>query len=175
MTVSKLFTPIQVGPVLLNHRVVLAPLTRFRANSDHSHSALAVEYYSQRASVPGTLLITEATLIAPQAGGYQNVPGIWSDAQVAAWKPVGLYYLSRSAPSLNHTLQIVDAIHARGSFVFLQLWALGRAALPEVLQEEGPHPYVAPSDIKRTDRDIAPRSLTTAGKCHRLEFDPIRF
>ena len=91
---SKLFTPIKVGPVALGHRVVLAPLSRFRANPDHVHSALAIEYYKQRASVSGTLLITEATLIAPQAVGYRNMPGIWSDAQVAAWKPVSLHCFS---------------------------------------------------------------------------------
>ena len=92
-SIPKLFQPITVGDVTLAHRVVLAPLTRCRANSQHVHGDLAVEYYSQRASVPGTLLITEATYIAPQSVGHflgPTIPGVWSDEQVAAWKRVGL-------------------------------------------------------------------------------------
>jgi NADPH2 dehydrogenase len=87
-TSSKLFTPLQVGDFTLAHRIVMAPLTRFRADDNHVHTDLAVQYYSQRAEVPGTLLNTEATLIAPEAGGYDHVPGIWSDEQIAAWKKV---------------------------------------------------------------------------------------
>jgi NADPH2 dehydrogenase len=87
-SVSSLFQPIRVGAANVQHRVVMAPLTRFRANKDHIHGDLAKTYYEQRASVPGTLIISEATFIAPQAGGYANAPGIWSDAQIAGWKPV---------------------------------------------------------------------------------------
>jgi NADPH2 dehydrogenase len=86
--VSTLFQPLRVGAMNLQHRVVMAPLTRFRANKDHVHGELAKTYYSQRSSVPGTLIITEATFIAPQAGGYTNAPGVWSDAQIAGWKQV---------------------------------------------------------------------------------------
>ncbi|KAJ3522062.1 hypothetical protein NM688_g8929 [Phlebia brevispora] len=143
MTVPKLFSPIQVGTVTLNHRVVLAPLTRFRAFPNHVHNAeLAKVYYAQRASVPGTLLITEGVFPAAEAGGYPNVPGIWSDEQVAAWK------------------KIVDAVHAKGSFIFMQLWGLGRGASPEACKAEG-FDYISASDIKRSDRDVAPRALTT--------------
>ena len=88
MTAPKLFTPIQVGNALLQHRVVLAPLTRVRADKDHVPSPLAAEYYAQRGSVPGTLLITEGTFPAARAGGMNNIPGIWFEAQIAAWKPV---------------------------------------------------------------------------------------
>lgn len=87
---AKLFIPIMVGNLTLQHRVVLAPMTRLRAQKSHVHSQLATEYYQQRASTPGTLLIAETTIIAPQAGGYPNTPGIWSDEQIAAWKVVGL-------------------------------------------------------------------------------------
>ncbi|KAK0925392.1 hypothetical protein LTR57_005043 [Friedmanniomyces endolithicus] len=108
--------------------MVMAPLTRFRSTMEHIPGKYMKEYYEQRASVPGTLLITEATFIAPQAGGYNNVPGIWSDEQVEAWKP------------------IVDAVHAKGSFIYLQLWALGRAAGAEAaaknLQREGANGYL---------------------------------
>jgi hypothetical protein len=85
---SKLFQSIKVGNLELNHRVVLAPLTRFRGSKTHVPGPLAVEYYSQRASTPGTLLVTEATFIAAKAGGYPNVPGIWSDEQITEWRKV---------------------------------------------------------------------------------------
>ena len=94
MTAQALFTPFKIGNLTLQHRIVLAPLTRFRANDDHVHTDLAVEYYKQRASTPGTLLLTEGTLIAPQAGGFPNVPGIWNDEQIAAWTKVCLVLLS---------------------------------------------------------------------------------
>ncbi|KZV76887.1 NADH:flavin oxidoreductase/NADH oxidase [Peniophora sp. CONT] len=141
---EKLFSPIKVGNAKLEHRVVLAPLTRRRADDVHVHTDLAIEYYKQRSSTPGTLLITEATFIAPQAGGYTTVPGVWNEAQVAAWK------------------KIVDAVHANGSTIFLQLWALGRGADAEVLQKEGPYDVVSASDIPipdRPDRPV-PRPLT---------------
>jgi len=66
----------------------MAPLTRVRANAEHVQLPHTATYYSQRGSVPGTLLIAEATLIAPRAGGHPNVPGIWSDEQIVAWKKV---------------------------------------------------------------------------------------
>lgn len=91
---NKLFSPLQLGEITLGHRVIMAPLTRFRADDNHVHTDLAVEYYAQRASVPGTLLITEATFIAPEAGGFDHVPGIWNDEQIVAWKKVSIdvYY-----------------------------------------------------------------------------------
>lgn len=85
---SKLFTPLELGELVLAHRVIMAPLTRFRADKDHVHHDLAAKYYEQRAETPGTLIISEATFIAAEAGGYDNVPGIWSDAQIAGWKKV---------------------------------------------------------------------------------------
>lgn len=63
-------------------------LTRFRADENHVHQQVAVQYYEQRASVPGTLLVTEGTFISVDAGGYDNVPGIWNKAQIDAWKKV---------------------------------------------------------------------------------------
>jgi len=114
-----LFKPLQAGDVELQHRVVLAPLTRFRAGKDHVPLPIVKEYYAQRASSPGTLLITEATFISKQAGGYPNVPGIWNAAQIKAWK------------------EVTDAVHAKGSYIFCQLWALGRAANGAVLAGDG--------------------------------------
>lgn len=69
----------------------MAPLTRYRGNTKHTPTDLMVEHYAARANVPGTLMISEATYIAHKAsGGTFNVPGIWSDEQVAAWKKVRL-------------------------------------------------------------------------------------
>ncbi|EIW60267.1 FMN-linked oxidoreductase [Trametes versicolor FP-101664 SS1] len=148
MASSSLFQPSKVGDITLGHRVVLAPLTRCRANSAHVHGDLAVEYYAQRASVPGTLLIAEGTFIAPHAGGLHlgpNVPGIWNEEQIAAWK------------------RVVDAVHARGSFIYLQLWALGRAADVDQLEAENPDfPHVGPSAIPLKDSKGTLRDLTTS-------------
>lgn len=141
-SVSSLFQPLRVGNINLQHRVVMAPLTRFRANKDHVHGELAKTYYTQRSSVPGTLIKSEATFIAPQAAGYTNAPGIWSDAQIAGWKA------------------ITDSVHANGSYMFLQLWALGRVADPAVLKQEGGFDLVAPSPIS-FDNNV-PRELTVA-------------
>jgi hypothetical protein len=87
-SVPKLFQPIRVGTANLKHRVVLAPMTRTRADAQHVPGRLIQEYYKQRTSVPGTLAITEGTFIAARAAGYKNIPGIWSDEQIAGWKPV---------------------------------------------------------------------------------------
>ncbi|KIY64624.1 FMN-linked oxidoreductase [Cylindrobasidium torrendii FP15055 ss-10] len=141
---SKLFEPIKVGRLDLQHRVVLAPLTRFKATQPgHVPVPVMKEYYSQRASAPGTLLITEATFIAPKAGGFKHVPGIWSEEQIAIWK------------------EITDNVHAQGSYIYLQLWAIGRAAEPDVLASEDPSlPFVSASSIPLAGTTIAPRPLT---------------
>ncbi|KAJ7439786.1 hypothetical protein FB451DRAFT_145599 [Mycena latifolia] len=141
---SKLFEPLKVGTVALQHRVVLAPLTRYKATTEHvPYLPLVAEYYAQRASRPGSLLITEATFIAARAGGYAHIPGIWSPAQIEAWKVV------------------TDAVHAKDSFLFMQLWALGRAAESAQLVSEDPSfPYVSASDVQLTGKDTPPRPLT---------------
>ena len=117
------FQPLKLGGIELKHRVIMAPLTRFRATDAHVPTKCAEDYYEQRASVTGTLLITEATFISPRAAGYRNVPGIWNSEQIGSWK------------------RITDAVHARGSFIYCQLWALGRTANSEVLKEEGGYVY----------------------------------
>ena|ERR1700761_6653342 len=92
MSSSLLFKPLKVGNVTLQHRVVMAPMTRVRATKkEHVPHDFVKTYYGQRASTPGTLLITEGTLIAPQASGYDHVPGIWSDDQIAAWRKVSCF------------------------------------------------------------------------------------
>ncbi|KAJ3976319.1 hypothetical protein EV361DRAFT_326585 [Lentinula raphanica] len=144
---SALFKPAQVGNMFLKHRVVLAPLTRFRANAAHVPNPIVTDYYVQRASAPGTLLITEATIVSRQAGGYSHVPGIWTDEQVARWK------------------EIVDAVHATGSYIFLQLWAIGRPAIPGKSDVEPNFPYdhISASNIPMTPDDLQkPRPLTVS-------------
>ena len=90
---SKLFSPLRIGDLTLKHRIVMPPLTRYRASDEHIHGDLAVEYYSQRSREPGTLIITEPTFISPRAGGYANVPGIWNREQIAAWRKVNMICL----------------------------------------------------------------------------------
>ena len=85
---STLFTPLQVGRVILSHRIVLAPLTRSRATKDHVHTQLGVDYYGQRSTAPGSLLLTEATAIHPAAGAHPHAPYFYTDAQVEGWKKV---------------------------------------------------------------------------------------
>ncbi|KAG6378315.1 hypothetical protein JVT61DRAFT_14036 [Boletus reticuloceps] len=77
-----LFKPIKVGRLTLQHRIVLAPLTRFRAYTFHVPGPQQASYYSQRGSTPGTLLITEGTFTSHDAGGYGNVPGIYTDEHI---------------------------------------------------------------------------------------------
>lgn len=139
---SKLFEPLQVGPNKLSNRLVMAPLTRFRADDTHVPLPMVKEYYQQRAVVPGTLLITEATIISPPASGYPNVPAIFTDEQIAAWK------------------EVADAVHAKGSYLWLQLWALGRAASAEFKQANGTGDVVSSSDLPMSDNSPAPRPLT---------------
>ena len=127
----------------------MVPLTRYRTNKDHVHGELAKTYYSQHSSVPGILIITEVTFIAPQAAGYTNTPGIWSDAQIAGWKAA-----SRASRVLLQWMcvcadihKVTEAVHAKGSFILLQLWALSHTADPVVLNQEGGFDFIAFSPI----------------------------
>ncbi|KAJ7633086.1 NADH:flavin oxidoreductase/NADH oxidase [Roridomyces roridus] len=85
---SPLFQPYTLGPISLKHRVVLPPLTRLKVDAAHVPlQPLTKEYYTQRASAPGTLLIAESTFIAAKGGGF-SMPGIYSQDQIKAWKEV---------------------------------------------------------------------------------------
>ena len=117
-----LFSPTTVGPFDLPNRIVMAPLTRSRSDTDGRVPAFAADYYSQRAGAG--LIVSEATNISAQAVGYALTPGIWSQAQVEAWAPV------------------VDAVHAAEGRFFLQLWHTGRISHPDLHGGELP---VAPS------------------------------
>jgi N-ethylmaleimide reductase len=121
---SKLFSPIQVGPYEISHRVVMAPLTRMRSGAGDMPSDLMVEYYTQRAS-RGGLIVSEATPVSRRGYGYAGAPGIYADTQIAGWR------------------RVTDAVHAKGGRIFLQLWHVGRKSHPS-LQPNGEAP-VAPS------------------------------
>jgi len=106
----KLFTPLQIGPTTLQHRVLMAPLTRSRSEQPCDIPGnLMVEYYSQRAS-DGGLIISEATTISIAGRRWYGAPGMHSDEQVAGWK------------------KVVNAVHAKGGRMFSQLWHTGRSA-----------------------------------------------
>ncbi|PSR99147.1 hypothetical protein BD289DRAFT_479720 [Coniella lustricola] len=148
---TKLFQPLKVGSTQLDHRVVMAPLTRFRGDFNHVPTDAMVQYYAQRAVVPGTLIISEATYITAKAGGYPNIPGLWTDEQLAGWK------------------KVTDAVHAKGSKMFVQLWYLGRAGYPDPVGSGGAIPdddfdykndFVSSGDIKMYEEGPSPRPLT---------------
>jgi N-ethylmaleimide reductase len=111
MNVAKkhdLFSPVELGPTRLNHRVVMAPLTRSRSTQpDGIPSDLMLEYYSQRTS-DGGLIISEATQLSLAARGWHGAPGMYSDAHVDGWK------------------KIVTAVHTKGGHIYAQLWHPGR-------------------------------------------------
>lgn len=138
---SLLFEPVSVGCIDLKHKIILAPLTRLRADDDHVSLDMVTEYYAQRASVPGTLLITEGTFISRQAGGKSNVPGIFTGEQIEAWR------------------KVTEAVHAKGCYIFCQLWALGRAADSETLERSG-YRVVSSSDIPMDQEAPTPAPLT---------------
>lgn len=121
-----LLTPFDLHGLLLKSRVVMSPLTRARAGERRIPNPLMAEYYAQRTSA--AMIITEATVVSKQAIGWLNSPGIYTDEQAEAWK------------------MVVDAVHAKGTPFFLQLWHCGRASHSS-FQENGDLP-VAPSAVK---------------------------
>ncbi len=123
---NKLLTSFQLGDYTLKNRIVMAPLTRMRANADLAPTDLNVEYYRQRSSAG--LIITEATQISKLGQGYPMTPGIYSDKQVTGWK------------------KVTDAVHKEKGHIFLQLWHVGRISHSSFHPEEGLP--VAPSAIQ---------------------------
>jgi N-ethylmaleimide reductase len=131
MTLTYLFKSLQAGALTLPNRILMAPLTRCRADQDHVPTPLMAEYYSQRASAG--LVIAEATAAMEGCSAFWTEPGIYSQAQVAGWK------------------QVTDAVHAQGGQIVLQIWHGGRACHP--LMNNGAIP-VAPSAIPITNDEI---------------------
>jgi len=124
---KKLFTPVEIGPITLKHRVVMPPMSRLRAQWPSGiPSDLQLEYYSQRAS-DGGLILTEATAVSTSGRGYRGAPGLYSDEQVTGWK------------------RITDAVHAKGGYMFAQLWHAGRTTHIAVTGEQPVTASVDPS------------------------------
>ena len=173
-TTPSLFQPIHVGDMQLRHLIVLSPQTRFRCTKDQVPSDLSVEYYRQRACVAGTLLITEATYISEQTLVHYT-PGIYSPEQIAAWRKVCTMHtgIGKLIATMD---QVTDAVHQNQSFIYAQLWAMGRGAEPTELQKEG-FEYIGVSDIALQQdgseyfglsnipliEKPKPRALTTSG------------
>jgi N-ethylmaleimide reductase len=140
MNFPSLFSPLAVGPYRLSHRVVMAPLTRMRAErSSFAPRPLNAEYYAQRAT-PDGLIIAEASPVMATGRGNAGTPGIYSDAQVEGWR------------------KVVDAVHAKGGLIFLQLWHVGRVSHSS-FQPGGVLP-VAPSAVPIADL----ATMTAQGK-----------
>ena len=145
---TTIFDPIKVGDLQLSNRIIMAPLTRCRADEGRVPNALMAEYYVQRASAG--LIISEATSVTPMGVGYPNTPGIWSNDQVRGWS------------------NVTQAVHGAGGKIVLQLWHVGRISHGIYLNGEQP---VAPSAVQPAGhvslvRPLAdfptPRALETA-------------
>ena len=145
---TDLFNPVALGPYTLANRIVMAPLTRSRADENGVPGELQATYYAQRASAG--LLIAEATNISPTAKGYVLTPGIWTAEQAEEWKLT------------------TKAVHDKGGRIFLQLWHVGRISHPDI-QPGGALP-VAPSAVRPEGQaftnegfkpHVTPRALET--------------
>src|SRR3990167_2818844 len=110
---------ILLRPYLLNHlltlknRIVMAPMTRTQADLDFVPTQMMADYYGRRASAG--LIITEGTVISPEARGHYRVPGIFNENQIEKWK------------------WTTDAVHQSGGLIFMQIWHVGRASHPDFL------------------------------------------
>src|ERR1700709_1103489 len=154
MNFPSLFSPLKVGPYQLKHRVALAPLTRMRAAKPSlTPRMLNTEYYAQRAT-PGGLLIAEASPVMATGFGSPGVPGSYSQAQIAGWR------------------EVVEAVHAKGGIIFLQLWHVGRVShssfQPGGVLPVAPSAVAIPADLKTSTADgrvvtyEKPRALETS-------------
>jgi len=140
-----LFEPLRAGAFTLNNRMLMAPLTRARADAGHMPNALMAEYYGQRASAG--LVITECTMIAENTSAFVNEPGIYNAAQIEAWKAT------------------TQAVHAKGGKVFMQIWHAGRAAHPAM---NGGAPIVSSSAIGLTGEALTPEGKLPNAVPHAL-------
>lgn len=145
-----LFQPIKLGRLELSNRMVMAPMTRNRADKGNVPADMTIEYYAQRASVG--LIIAEATQVSDTAQGYDSTPGLHTPEQIAGWK------------------KVTDEVHRRGGKIFVQLWHTGR--MSHVAFQPKEQAPVAPSAIaakaKTFIKDLGfvdtsvPRALETA-------------
>jgi N-ethylmaleimide reductase len=146
-----LFSAVSLGSIALKNRMVMAPLTRNRAGEGGVPQDLNATYYAQRATAG--LIVTEATPISAMAHGYPNLPGIYTDAQVAGWKRVS------------------DAVHAEGGKVVVQLWHVGRISHPSLLPNNVLP--VAPSAIKPAGQAFTDEGLQDYVEPRALDIDEL--
>jgi len=151
MNDKTLFEPYTLGSLTLSNRIVMAPLTRNRAGAGLVPSEFAATYYSQRASTG--LLISEASQISQQGQGYQDTPGIYTQAQIDGWR------------------KVTDAVHAKGGRIFLQLWHVGRVSHVD-LQENGAAP-VAPSALRPATKVFVKNSFVDVSEPRALDISEI--
>ena len=146
-----LYDELTVGAWTLPNRIVLAPLTRSRADDDGVHGDLAVEYYAQRAGAG--LIITEGTQPSAVGKGYSNTPGLHSAEQVEGWR------------------RIAEAVHARGGRIVAQLMHAGRVSHPDNkdgLHAVAPSALAAPGEMFTKNAGMQPHPVPRA-----LELDEI--
>lgn len=137
MSTQPLLEKLQLGDLKLKNRVVMAPMTRNRANnSENAPTGLQATYYAQRA--PAGLLITEGSQVSKEAVGYINTPGIYSQAQVEGWKLT------------------TAAVHEKGGVIFIQLWHVGRMSHPDFHGGKLP---LAPSAINPHAQSYTPEGF----------------
>lgn len=148
---TDLFSPVSLGSIQLQNRIVMAPLTRNRAGAGNVPQAMNVEYYAQRASAG--LIITEATPISEMGHGYPATPGIHSAEQVEGWK------------------KVTAAVHAKGGKIVLQLWHVGRISHPSLLP--GNALPVAPSALKPAGQAFTYQGLQDFVTPRALELDEL--
>lgn len=149
---SKLLSKYTLGDINLSNRIIMAPLTRSRADNDeHIVTPLIVEYYRQRATAG--LIISEGSQVSPRGVGYVNTPGIYSNEQKEAWK------------------QVTEAVHEEGGKIFIQLWHVGRLSHPDFLNGELP---LAPSAIKFDYTSRTPTGPKPAPIPHEMTIEEIK-
>ncbi len=150
---SNFFDELQVGNLTLDNRIIYAPMTRSRANDAGVQPAFAAEYYRQRVSAG--LIITEATNVSPMAKGYIRTPGIYTEDQIEAWR------------------EVVKAVHAKGSKIFMQIFHTGRIALPDFLPE-GIEKPVAPSAVKAEGQNYTDEGMKNFVEPRELETNEVK-
>ncbi|KAM0420280.1 hypothetical protein ACHAPT_011941 [Fusarium lateritium] len=138
---SRLLKPLRLGHAQLEHRIAMAPLTRYRNDRNHVAKPFVERYYSERASTPGTLIISEATGVSLQDAGVRQGPAFVTDEQVAAWE------------------KVIAGVHANNSVWFQQIWAQGRAADPDYQKERG-YKYRSSSAVPMEPGAAVPEEMT---------------
>jgi len=169
---TTLFDPLVAGDLRLPNRILMAPMTRARAGRDHVPTPRMATYYAQRASAG--LIISEAAPISVAGAGWPYSPGLWTDAQVAAWQPV------------------TQAVHAAGGRIIAQLWHMGRLVHPAMSGQqpvsasailapgdahtyEGKQPHVEPRALRLDEMPLVVADYVAAARgAIRAGFDGVQ-